>query len=65
MYRELKDQLGSSRPEFRSIVGIIKGLSQSLEDGCTLDPEEIEGLFVRVKTAMQPIPDLRHKGVQK
>ena len=65
MYRELKDQLGSSKPEFRSIVGIIKGLSSPLEDGCTLAPEEIEGLFVRVKTAMQPIPDLRHKGVQK
>ena len=65
MYRELKEQLQSPKPEFRAIVGIIKGLSHSLEDGCTLDSEEIEGLFVRIKTAMQPIPDLRHKGIQK
>ena len=52
MYRELKAQLGSPKPEFRAIVGIIKGLSSSLEEGCTLDAEEIEGLFVRMKTAM-------------
>ena len=63
MYRELKAQLESPKPEFRAIVGIIKGLSNSLEDNCTLHNDEIEGLFVRIKTAMQPIPDVRHKGI--
>ena len=65
MYRELKQQLESQKPEFRTIIGVIKGLSFSLEDHCTLEEDEIEGLFVRIKTAMQPIPDVRQKGVQK
>ena len=52
MYRELKDQLNSNKPEFRTIIGIIKGITFSLEDDCTLDAEEVEGLFLRVKTAM-------------
>ena len=65
MYRVLKDQFESKKPEFRTIIGVIKGLSLSLEHECTLTEEELEGLFIRVKTAMQPIPDVRQKGVQK
>ena len=34
-------------------------------DECTLEEDEIEGLFIRVKTGMQPMVDVRHKGVQK
>lgn len=65
MYKELKTQLESKRPEYRAIVGILKGLSWSLEDECTLDRDEIEGLFIRVKTGMQPMQDVKHKAVQK
>jgi DNA-dependent protein kinase catalytic subunit len=65
MYRELKSQLDRDRPEFRAIVGIIKGLSASLFDECTLEEDEVEGLFIRVKTGMQPMADVKHKGIQK
>ena len=46
-------------------MGIIKGLSLSLDDECTLEEDEIEGLFIRVKTGMQPMTDVKHKGIQK
>ena len=65
MYRELKAQLDAKKPENRAIVGIMKGLSLSLEDGCTLEEEEVEGLFIRVKTGMQPVTDVKHKGIQR
>jgi hypothetical protein len=63
MYKELKAQLDSKKPEFRAIIGIIKGLSLSLDDSCTLEEDEVEGLFVRIKTGMQPMEDIKHKGV--
>lgn len=65
MYIELKEQFVSTKPETRTIIGIITGLSFSLETGCTLRSDEIEGLFVRIKTGMQPIADVRQKGIQK
>ena len=65
MFKELKAQLDSPKPEFRAIVGVLKGLSHSLEDDCTLDDDELHGLFIRVKTGMQPMQDIRQKAVQK
>jgi len=55
--------LDSNKPEYRAIIGIIKGLSSSFDDECTLEDDEVEGLFIRVKTGMQPMQDIRHKGI--
>lgn len=65
MYQELKSEFDSTDPKLRVIIGVMKGLNMSLEDDCTLDAEEVSGLFIRLKTAMQQIPDVRQKGVQK
>lgn len=65
MYHELREEFDSTEPKVRIIIGVLKGLTLSLEDECTLAPEEVEGLFIRIKTAMQQIPDVRQKGVQK
>jgi len=65
MYHELREEFDSNEPKVRVIIGVLKGLTLSLEDDCTLEPEEVEGLFIRIKTAMQQIPDVRQKGVQK
>lgn len=65
MFIELKEQFVSQKPENKTIIGIITGLSLSLESGCTLTDDEIEGLFVRVKTGMQPIEEIKQRGIQK
>ena len=59
MYLELKEEFQSNDPKIKTIIGLLKGLSLSLEDECTLDHDEIEGLFIRIKTAMQQIPDVK------
>lgn len=52
MYQELKSEFDSTDPKLRVIIGVMKGLNMSLEDDCTLDAEEVSGLFIRLKTAM-------------
>jgi hypothetical protein len=65
MYSALKVELESDEPRQKVVVGILHGLRSSLEDGCTLEPDEVQGLFIRLKTGMTQIPDVRRKGVQK
>jgi hypothetical protein len=40
-------------------------MNLSLEDRNSLDDDQVEGLFIRVKTGMQPMQDVKHKGIQK
>lgn len=52
MYRELKVQMDKQKPEYKAIVGILQGLTHSLESDCTLEEEEVTGLYLRIKTGM-------------
>ena len=45
------------------MIGILKGLTRSLEDESTFDDDEVESLFIHVKTGMQPLADVKQKGV--
>jgi hypothetical protein len=45
-------------PEIKAIQGILKGFVHSFsggEDGCTLDAEQVNRLYILLKTAIQPI----------
>ena len=45
--------------------GVLKGINLSLDDGCTYDDDEIELLFINLKTGMQPLTDVKNKNIQK
>lgn len=59
------EQMKSEKPEIKAIIGIMKGFQHSLARDNTLDEEQIDGLFVCLKTAIQPIEDVNLKGVMK
>ena len=65
MYSDLCEELESTDPKMRVIIGALKGLNYSMNLDCTLNEDEVDGLFIRVKTAMQQLEDVRNKGVQK
>lgn len=52
MYSDLRDEFESTEPKVKIIIGVLKGLTLSLHEECTLNEEEVEGLFIRIKTAM-------------
>ena len=53
------EQMKSEKPEIRAIIGIMKGLEYSFNGECTLDEEQKDGLFLCLKSAIQPIEDLQ------
>lgn len=58
----------SEKPELKAIQGIMKGFIHSLtgdNEACTLDNDQLEALYVLLKSAMQPVQDMMHKGVMK
>ena len=68
MFGNLNEQMKSEKPEIKAIQGMMKGFVHSLagdNEANTLDEDQIDGLYVLLKTAMQPIQDMQHKGVMK
>jgi len=63
MFIELREQFKKDKPEFKTIIGILKGLRLSLDDQCTFDDQEIEQLFIRIKTGMITFPEIKQKGI--
>ena len=60
----------SEKPEIKAIQGILKGFVHSLSgdnlaEACTLDEDQLDALYIILKTAIQPIADLMNKGVMK
>jgi hypothetical protein len=55
----------SEKPEIKAIIGLMKGFTHSFNGQCTLDEDQVDGLFVCLKTSIQPIADMQHKGVMK
>lgn len=59
MFIQLMEQMKADKPEIKAIQGIMKGFVHSLTgeaaEACTLDEDQLEGLFVLLKTAVQPI----------
>ena len=55
MFIQLMEQMKSEKPEIKAIQGMMKGFIHSLnfdEAACTLDEEQIDALFVIMKTAI-------------
>ncbi len=52
MFIQLMEQMKSEKPEIKAIIGIMKGLTYSLNGGCTLDEDQVDGLFVCVKSSI-------------
>lgn len=62
--------MNSDKPEIKAIQGMMKGFVHSFTGGdareaCTLDDEQIAGLFTLLRTAIEPIKDMNNKGVIK
>ena len=68
-FLSLIEQMKSEKPEIKAIQGIMKGFVHSLagdsQVACTLDEDQIDGMYIILKTAMQPIQDMMNKGVMK
>ncbi|CDW71353.1 dna-dependent protein kinase catalytic subunit [Stylonychia lemnae] len=64
-FQELVAQMKSEKPEIKAIIGMLKGFTHSLVGECTLDQDQLDALYVCLKTAIQPILDMQHKGVMK
>ncbi len=65
MFIQLTEQFRSEKPEIRAIMGLLRGLSHSLAGESTLDEEQLDSLFVVVKTAITPIAERNSYGVLK
>lgn len=61
----LDEQVRTDKPEIKAIIGILKGYAYSFEAECTLTNKQKDGLFLMIKTLIQPIPDVNNKGVMK
>jgi hypothetical protein len=64
----LMEQMKSEKPEIKAIQGIMKGFVHSLTgdmQACTLDEDQVDAMYIMLKTAMQPIADMANKGVMK
>jgi hypothetical protein len=59
MFIQLMEQMKSEKPEIKAIQGIMKGFVHSLmgdnADCCTLDEDQLDGLYLLLKTAITPI----------
>ena len=69
MFIQLDEQMKAPSPEIKAIQGIMKGFVHSLmgvpAEACTLDDDQINRLYILLKTAIQPIQDMQHKGIMK
>jgi len=64
MFNQLLEQIRSSKPELRTIVGILKGFSSAL-DIVILDESQIEKFYTAIKIAMRPVEEGRSQSVLK
>jgi len=52
MYIMIDEQVRLDKPEIKSMVGLLKGLSSTLSVGCTLDQKQLDGLFLILRTTV-------------
>lgn len=61
LFLQLAEQMNSDKPEIKAIQGMMKGMIHSLSgggnagDACTLDDDQLDRLFILLKSAIQPI----------
>ena len=61
----LDEKVRATKPEIKEIIGIMKGLTHSLEVSCKLEVPEIDSLFADLKTFIQPLVEVNNRGVMK
>ena len=61
----LQEHVQKDKPEMKAIIGMLKGLSFSLEADCTLQEQSLQSLFLILKTVIRPIDDFNNRGVMK
>lgn len=64
MFNQLLEQIRSTKPELRTIIGILKGFSHALDE-VALSESQVERLYGAIKIAMMPVEERRSQSVLK